>query len=91
MPRVNRIIELLQQDQPVFATSAPALTREAGVEAAKTRADFFIVDFEHHPFDMAGLRAFMRGLVDGGPTRSGHRAPPNTAEIETDRHEDYSV
>lgn len=76
MPRVNRVIELLQQDQPVFATGAPALTHEAGVEAAKTRADFFIIDFEHHPFDMTGLRAFMRGLMDGGPTRSGHRTPP---------------
>lgn len=76
MPRVNRVIELLQQDQPVFATNAPALTHEAGVEAAKTTADFIIIDFEHHPFDMIGLRAFMRGLVDGGPTRSGHRTPP---------------
>jgi 4-hydroxy-2-oxoheptanedioate aldolase len=76
MPRVNRVIELLEQDQPVFATGASALTHEAGVEAAQTRADFFIIDFEHNPFDMAGLRAFMRGLVDGGPTRSGHRTPP---------------
>src|SRR3954462_9420272 len=76
MPRVNRVIELLAQDQPVFATGAPALTHEAGVAAAQTRADFFIIDFEHPPFDMAGLRAFMRGLVDGGPTRSGHRTPP---------------
>ena len=76
MPRVNRVIELLAQDQPVFATGAPALTHEAGVAAARTSADFFIIDFEHHPFDMIGLRAFMRGLVDGGPTRSGHRTPP---------------
>src|SRR3954462_13686038 len=76
MPRVNRVIELLAQDQPVFATGAPALTHEAGVAAAQTRADFFIIDFEHPPFDMSGLRAFMRGLVDGGPTRSGHRTPP---------------
>jgi 4-hydroxy-2-oxoheptanedioate aldolase len=76
MPRVNRVIELLREDQPVFAAGAAALTREAGVEAAQTRADFLIIDFEHNPFDMAGLRAFMRGLVDGGPTRSGHRTPP---------------
>ena len=26
-------------------------------------------------FDMAGLAEYMRGLVDGGPTRSGHRTP----------------
>lgn len=76
MPRVNRIIDLLEQDQPIFATGAPALTREAGAKAARTTADFIIIDFEHHPFDIVGLRAFMQGLVDGGPTRSGHRTPP---------------
>ena len=81
MPRVNRVIELLEQDQPVFATGALALTHEAGVAAAGTRADFFIIDFEHHPFDMTGLRAFARGLVDGGPTRSGHRTPPIVATL----------
>jgi 4-hydroxy-2-oxoheptanedioate aldolase len=30
---------------------------------------------EHGAFDMAGLAEYMRGLVEGGPTRSGHRAP----------------
>lgn len=81
MPRVNRVIELLERDQPVFAASTPVLTHEAGLAAAGTRADFFIIDFEHHPFDMGGLRAFMRGLVDGGPTRSGHRTPPVVATL----------
>ncbi len=81
MPRVNRAIELLQQDQPIFAANPSALTYEAGLAAADTRADFFITDFEHHPFDMVGLRAFMRGLVDGGPTRSGHRTPPVVATL----------
>ena len=76
MARVNRLIELLQQDQPTFGERAPALTHEAGVTAAQTPYDYLIVEFEHHPFDMVGLRAFMRGLVDGGPTRSGHGTPP---------------
>jgi 4-hydroxy-2-oxoheptanedioate aldolase len=30
---------------------------------------------EHGAFDMTGLAEYLRGLVDGGPTRSGHRAP----------------
>ena len=76
MTRVNRLIELLEQDQPTFGERAPALTHEAGVTAAQTPYDYFIVEFEHQPFDIGGLRAFMRGLVDGGPTRSGHRTPP---------------
>jgi hypothetical protein len=30
---------------------------------------------EHGAFDMAALRQFMRGLVDGGPSSAGHRTP----------------
>jgi 4-hydroxy-2-oxoheptanedioate aldolase len=30
---------------------------------------------EHKPLDFALLHEFMRGLVDAGPTRSGHRTP----------------
>ena len=30
---------------------------------------------EHAPFDVKGLAEYMRGLVKGGPTRSGHRTP----------------
>src|SRR5580698_3475134 len=36
---------------------------------------------EHGAFDMTGLAEYLRGLVDGGPTRSGHRAP--TVIVET--------
>jgi 4-hydroxy-2-oxoheptanedioate aldolase len=81
MPRVNRLIELWQQDQPIFGGGVPALTYEAGLEAIGTPFDCFIVDFEHHPFDMTGLRAFMKGMVAGGPTRSGHRTVPVIATL----------
>lgn len=81
MARVNRLIELLEQDQPTFGERAPALTHAAGVTAAQTPYDYLIVEFEHQPFDIGGLRAFMRGLVDGGPTRSGHRTPPVVATL----------
>jgi 4-hydroxy-2-oxoheptanedioate aldolase len=30
---------------------------------------------EHGSFDMAGLAEYMTGLVEGGPTNSGHRTP----------------
>jgi 4-hydroxy-2-oxoheptanedioate aldolase len=30
---------------------------------------------EHAPFDVQGVREYMRGLVAGGPTKSGHRTP----------------
>ena len=33
------------------------------------------VGMEHGCFDMTGLAEYMRGMVDAGPTRSGHRTP----------------
>ena len=48
-----------------------------------TWADFINVEMEHGPFDVVGLQEFMRGLVDGGPTRSGHRTPTVIATVPT--------
>ena len=39
------------------------------------------IDFEHHPFDVVGLAKFMRGLMDGGPTPSGHPTPTVTTTL----------
>ena len=75
MPRVNRVVELLEQDQPVYYISHVERSFEGGREAASTWADYICYDIEHHPFDMNQLRAFMAGLIAGGPTRSGHRTP----------------
>jgi 4-hydroxy-2-oxoheptanedioate aldolase len=72
--RINKAIELLEQGQPVYYTMGMGGYDE-GVKMAKTWADIIIYDMEHGPVNMAGLREFMRGLVDGGPTKSGHRTP----------------
>ena len=64
MARVNRRIALLEQDQPTFGERTPGLGYVAGIAAAGARFDYLIVEFEHQPFDLIGLRAFMRGLVD---------------------------
>ena len=76
--RINRAIELLAADQAIYymgAHSGHVLTYAQGVEDAGTWADYINVGMEHGCFDMAGLAEYMRGLVDGGPTRSGHRTP----------------
>jgi 4-hydroxy-2-oxoheptanedioate aldolase len=76
--RINRAIELLAQDQAVYyvgAHTGHVLTAAQGREDAGTWADYINVGMEHGALDMTGLEAYMRGLVDGGPTRSGHRAP----------------
>jgi len=76
--RINRAIELLAQDQAIYYVgphSGHVLTRAQGREDALTWADYINVGMEHGAFDMTGLAEYMAGLVEGGPTRSGHRTP----------------
>ena len=76
--RINRTVELLAADQPVYYRGEHAghvLTFEQGKEDAGTWADYINVGMEHGSFDMTGLDEYLRGLVAGGPTRSGHRTP----------------
>jgi len=75
MVRINKVIDLIEQDQAIFSIGAPELTYECGKEMSQTWADMIQFDFEHHPFDTVGLSQFMKGLRDGGPTPSGHRTP----------------
>jgi len=82
--RINKAIELLESGQPVYYTSTRELTYENGVKMAKTWADYIRLDLEHGPFNMNALGEFMKGLVAGGPTKSGHRTPAVIAEIPTD-------
>ena len=75
---INRAIELLEQGQPIYYTgshSGTTGTFEQGKKDAQTYADYISYDMEHAPFDVAGLAEYMKGLVAGGPTKSGHRTP----------------
>lgn len=76
--RINRAIELLEADQALYYEgphTGHVLTYEQGCKDAKTWADYINVGMEHGAFDMTGFAEYMRGLVDGGPTNSGHRTP----------------
>jgi 4-hydroxy-2-oxoheptanedioate aldolase len=72
--RINRAIELLEAGQPIYYTGGRG-GYEEGKKMAATKADYINYEMEHGAFDMKELRDFMRGLVDGGPTRTGHRTP----------------
>jgi 4-hydroxy-2-oxoheptanedioate aldolase len=72
--RINKCIELLEQGQPIYYAEAYG-GYEEGLRMAQTWADYIVFDMEHNPVDFGLLRDFMRGLVDGGPTPSGHRTP----------------
>src|ERR1700757_1309362 len=76
--RINRCVELLEQDQAIYYDgphSGHVLTHAQGRIDAGTWADYMNVGMEHGSFDMVGLAAYMQGMVDAGPTRSGHRTP----------------
>ena len=73
--RINKVVELFAEDQPVYYTQVEGGGYEEGKQFAQTWADYITYNLEQNPFDMTSLRAFMQGLVDGGPTRSGHRTP----------------
>jgi 4-hydroxy-2-oxoheptanedioate aldolase len=77
--RFNKVIELWEDGQPAYYTTARPDPRvdqyELGKALCKTYADCINYDMEHALFDMRSLAEFMRGLADGGGTRSGHRFP----------------
>jgi 4-hydroxy-2-oxoheptanedioate aldolase len=73
--RVNKAIELLESGQPIYYAQITAGGYEQGLAMAQTPADYITYNLEHYGVDFTQLREFMRGLVDGGPTRSGHRTP----------------
>ncbi len=72
--RINKAIELLEQGQPVYYTGGRGGFEE-GKKLNQTYADYINYEMEHGVFDLTQLREFMRGLVAGGPTKSGHRTP----------------
>jgi len=76
--RINKAIELLEQGQPIYYTGSHEGTAgsfDQGKQDAQTFADYISYDMEHAPFDVKGLSEYMRGLVAGGPTKSGHKTP----------------
>ena len=79
--RINKVIELFERDQPVYYTQVNGGGYEEGVRLAQTWADYITYNMEHSPFNMDALRGFMQGLVDGGPTKSGHRTPTVVAVL----------
>ncbi len=79
--RINKAVELLERGQPIYYTQVNGGGYDEGKVLAQTWADYVTYNMEHSPFEMSDLRAFMQGLVDGGPTASGHRTPAVVAVL----------
>ena len=74
--RVNRVIDMWLKGQPVYYAQISGGGYEQGKQMAGTKADYITYEMEHGPLDFKELREFMRGLVEAGPTRTGHKTPP---------------
>jgi 4-hydroxy-2-oxoheptanedioate aldolase len=78
--RINKAIELLDAGQPIYYVGGRGAYDE-GKKLAQTYADYINYEMEHGALDFTALRNFMQGLVDGGPTKSGHRTPAVIATL----------
>jgi 4-hydroxy-2-oxoheptanedioate aldolase len=72
---VNRVIDMWLKGQPVYYSQVSGGGYDQGREMAATKADYITYEMEHGPLDFKELREFMRGLVEAGPTRTGHKTP----------------
>ncbi|HEV3333474.1 MAG TPA: aldolase/citrate lyase family protein [Bryobacteraceae bacterium] len=91
---INKAIELLEKGQPVYYTGSHSGTEgsfEQGKKDAQTWADYISYDMEHAPFDVKGLQEYMKGLVAGGPTKSGHRTPAVIVNVPVNGTDEASV
>lgn len=73
--RVNRVIDMWLKQQPVYYSQVSGGGYEDGRKMATTKADYITYEMEHGPLDFKELREFMRGLLEAGPTRTGHKTP----------------
>jgi 4-hydroxy-2-oxoheptanedioate aldolase len=91
---INKAIDLLAQGQPIYYTGGHegmSANFEAGQKMAQTWADYINYDMEHAPFNVSALAEFMRGLVKGGPTKSGHRTPAVIVTLPTDGSDEVTM
>ena len=72
---VNRVIDMWLKNQPVYYAQISGGGYEEGKKMAATKADYITNEMEHGPLDFKELREFRRGLVEAGPTRTGHKTP----------------
>ena len=99
--RINRAVELLADGQPIYYTGShtgapggsggPDAAFEQGKKDAQTFADYISYDMEHTAYDVVGLTAYMKGLVAGGPTKSGHRTPAVIVNVPVNGLDEASV
>lgn len=80
-PHLNRVIELLQADQPAFGVLAFDYSLNNARSLARSDLDFVIIDMEHAPYDVERLREFLLGMTDKRAIIEKGSLQPNVVPI----------
>ena len=62
--RLNRTIELLEAGEVAVGNFNFDMSNGNAIRAARSPADFVIIDLEHSPYDVVGLRNFLSQMTD---------------------------
>lgn len=62
--RLNRTIELLNDNRPAFGAFTFDMSLERAIEVSTKRLDYIIIDMEHRPYDVERLRLFLLGMTN---------------------------
>jgi len=62
--RVNKLIELFENDQPAFGLLSFDYSLNNARSLASSGLDFIMIDMEHAPFDVERLRLFLLGMTN---------------------------
>lgn len=63
-PRLNKLVELFENDEPAFGVLSFDYSLNNARSMAASGLDFILIDMEHAPFDVERLRLFLLGMTD---------------------------
>ena len=69
--RINKIIDLLKINQPIYYRSTDDFSFSNGKKMSKTWADYIRLDCEHGNINSDKIGEFMEGLAKGGQPKAG--------------------
>ena len=62
--RLNKAIDLLENDEPAFGLLSFDYSLNNARSLSRSGLDFIIIDMEHAPFDVERIREFLLGMTD---------------------------
>lgn len=80
-PRLNRFVELMENNQPAFGIFSSNLSPRTGAAVASSKLDFVIIDTEHSPFDPTRLEGYLLGMLDRQQVLQKQSLQPNVVPL----------